>query len=118
MAAATLACVGCGLDRPAHLVDGSGRCVVCRSRPRRRSHRTVAEEVWRRSAACRDAEPAIFFPEPADDASIAEARSVCGRCEVRSPCLDTALAGNEVGVWAGTTEGERRALRHSTHGAA
>ncbi|MFI1044224.1 WhiB family transcriptional regulator [Streptomyces griseoruber] len=38
-----------------------------------------------------------------------------GRCPVREQCLDRAMnADQALGVWGGTTEAERRALRRRT----
>ena len=70
---------------------------------------------WRRSAACRNTEPDLFFPVgttgPAVD-QIEAAKRVCRSCEALEPCLDFALATNqESGVWGGTSEEERRKLR-------
>ena len=72
---------------------------------------------WRRSAACRGCDVALFFPVgstgPAVD-QIAAAKAVCGHCPVRADCLDFALVTNqESGVWGGATEEERRRLRRS-----
>jgi WhiB family transcriptional regulator, redox-sensing transcriptional regulator len=42
----------------------------------------------------------------------ADAKAVCRTCPVRVPCLDFAMATNQdAGVWGGTSEEERRALR-------
>jgi WhiB family redox-sensing transcriptional regulator len=74
---------------------------------------------WRESAACRDADPELFFPvsEIGPGArQVAEAKAVCARCPVRDRCLDYAVdAGLDHGVFGGLTERERRALvrRHS-----
>ena len=70
---------------------------------------------WRERSACRDSDPDLFFPigstGPALD-QIAAAKAVCRACEVRSDCLEFALATNqEAGVWGGTAEDERRSLR-------
>jgi WhiB family redox-sensing transcriptional regulator len=75
----------------------------------------VAPDVWRGDAACRDTDPDLFFPVgttgPAID-QIAEAKAVCGECEVREPCLEFALSTNQdSGIWGGTSEEERRKLR-------
>lgn len=41
------------------------------------------------------------------DLRIMYAKSVCDRCEVREPCLESAIHNDEYGVWGGTTEKER-----------
>jgi WhiB family redox-sensing transcriptional regulator len=72
---------------------------------------------WRDRSACRDENPELFFPigigEPAM-AQVEDARRVCGRCEVREPCLSWALdMGLDHGVLGGLTDGERRLLRRA-----
>ena len=43
---------------------------------------------------------------------VAEAKAVCLKCPVVAQCLESALrAGRVEGVWGGTTEVERRAMR-------
>jgi len=70
---------------------------------------------WRRSAACRDIDPAVFFPVGATgDAigKIAVAKAVCRGCPVRLACLQYALSSHQDdGVWGGYDEAERRELR-------
>jgi WhiB family redox-sensing transcriptional regulator len=73
------------------------------------------EHNWRLRAACRDADPELFFPEgsrgPALE-SAARAKQVCAACPVRARCLDWALThGAHHGVWGGRTEDERRSAR-------
>ena len=70
---------------------------------------------WRINAACRDTDPELFFPigttGPAVD-QIASAKEVCIGCPTQTDCLDFAIATNQdSGVWGGTTEEERRAIR-------
>ncbi|MCG5212582.1 WhiB family transcriptional regulator [Streptosporangium sp. KLBMP 9127] len=61
-----------------------------------------------------DADPEIFFPigpVPATE-QLRAVRAICGECPVRGPCLRFALeTGQAAGIWAGTTEQERRAMR-------
>ena len=65
---------------------------------------------WRRRAACRGLDPALFFPEIGESA--AEAKAVCAQCPVARQCLDFALANDEtLGVWGATTPRARRLLR-------
>jgi WhiB family redox-sensing transcriptional regulator len=70
--------------------------------------------TWRNRAACLDEEPELFFPigntGPAP-VQIEEAKGVCGSCEVVETCLEWAVgSGQDVGVWGGLTEDERRDL--------
>ena len=69
---------------------------------------------WRDAAACRDADPELFFPD--DDlrsarAQLKTAKLICRGCPVSATCLSWALAsGQEAGIWGGLTEDERRRL--------
>lgn len=73
---------------------------------------------WQTRAACRDADPELFFV-PGDDytapavaAQVAAARRVCLSCPVRVECLSWAVeASEDHGLWAGMTPAERRAIR-------
>jgi WhiB family redox-sensing transcriptional regulator len=70
---------------------------------------------WGSRAACRSADPELFFPVSGAGpsvAQVAEAKTVCARCEVRSECLAFALATRQpYGVWGGTSPDERTVLR-------
>ncbi len=77
----------------------------------------VAESA---AAACRRADPALFFgrdSEPAGDRAlrVAGAREVCFACPVRAACLNSATARRELwGVWGGVdfeTERGRRSTQ-------
>ena len=71
--------------------------------------------MWRELAACRDTDPDLFFPVGTTGPAIEQieaAKRVCNECEVREPCLEFALESNQdSGVWGGTSEEERRAIR-------
>jgi WhiB family redox-sensing transcriptional regulator len=75
------------------------------------------EEAWRASAACAEVESELFFPVGVTGPAvpqIAAAKAVCARCAVRAECLEFAIVTNqEYGVWGGTSEEERRALRRA-----
>jgi hypothetical protein len=70
---------------------------------------------WRHHAACREQDPALFFPDGNSSPALVQigvAKAVCRRCPVIDLCLQWALeAGQEFGVWGGLSEGERRAMR-------
>jgi WhiB family redox-sensing transcriptional regulator len=73
---------------------------------------------WRNHAACRSQDPELFFPIGTTDRALAQlqrAKAVCHTCPVQAPCLGWALRsepiGQESGVAAGLSEGERRALK-------
>lgn len=66
---------------------------------------------WRHRAACRGADPEIWFPLDSEG-QIAYAKGFCQVCPVAGECLDWALTqGVDYGVWGGHTAEERRALR-------
>jgi WhiB family redox-sensing transcriptional regulator len=75
---------------------------------------------WVEQAACAGVDPDLFFPDRGaslagdvdEHVDVADARRVCAGCPVRVECLEYALeAGEKFGVWGGTSEKERRAMR-------
>ena len=75
----------------------------------------TARATWRDDAACRHADPDLFFPIGATGPAlrqISEAKRICRACPARTPCLAWALVnGITDGVWGATTPDERRAIR-------
>jgi WhiB family redox-sensing transcriptional regulator len=68
------------------------------------------EASWHERALCAQTDPEAFFPEKGG--STREAKRVCTGCEVRSECLEYALAKDErFGIWGGLSERERRRLK-------
>ncbi|GAB3598921.1 hypothetical protein GCM10027446_30180 [Angustibacter peucedani] len=68
------------------------------------------ELSWQERALCAQTDPEAFFPEKGG--STREAKKVCVSCEVRSECLEYALAHDErFGIWGGLSERERRRLK-------
>ncbi len=66
--------------------------------------------AWQDKALCAQTDPEAFFPEKGG--STREAKKVCTSCEVRSECLEYALANDErFGIWGGLSERERRKLK-------
>ncbi len=64
---------------------------------------------WQIDALCTEVDPELFFPERGG--STREAKQVCMACEVRTECLEHALAtGERYGIYGGKSERERRAL--------
>lgn len=71
---------------------------------------------WRERAAClRVDDPDLFFPIGISGLTLVqvdEAKAVCHRCPVEEQCLNWAMyVGHVEGIWGGTTESERRAMR-------
>lgn len=78
--------------------------------------RGAAGADWRDHAACRDADPELFFPLGTRGASVPQveqAKLVCRACPVSLPCLRWALEHGDAGVWGGTTDEERRRRREA-----
>jgi len=71
----------------------------------------LSERDWRLIAACRSADPDLFFPVSSSGKSLEqvdEAKAVCARCLVRRQCLAFALLTRQAyGIWGGLTETER-----------
>lgn len=69
-------------------------------------------QPWAGSSLCTSVDPEIFYPEKRSSAQAQRAKKICSRCEVRTACLEYALAtGERYGIWGGTSERERRRLR-------
>ena len=70
---------------------------------------------WWTLAACRSADPDLFFPISQSGPAamqIRRAKAVCAQCAVRPECLRYALAADPLqGVWGGLSEEERRLMR-------
>ena len=69
---------------------------------------------WRNKRKCRKLSPAeadsLFFPGPGGKSN--KAKEFCSTCPVQNKCLDEALSfgAAAVGMWAGTTDDERRRM--------
>jgi WhiB family redox-sensing transcriptional regulator len=78
----------------------------------------TVDRNWRDRAACRSADPELFFPVGDDGpalAQIAQAKAICARCPVVKECLSFALMAMPEGVAGGLTVEERRGLRNQRH---
>ena len=63
---------------------------------------------------CETVDPEVFFPVGNSGPALAQAdqaKTFCRRCPITQECLQWALDMGEVGVWGGTDDEERRALR-------
>jgi WhiB family redox-sensing transcriptional regulator len=77
---------------------------------------TRGVQHWSTRAACRNADPELFFTPEGDRGNVvrereAKAKAVCGFCLVKADCLADALENGLVGVWGGTNDDERRAIQ-------
>jgi len=61
---------------------------------------------------CQKLELAIFFPEDRVEEARAktELKPICKTCQFHTACLEWAIENRERGIWAGTTEEERRLI--------
>lgn len=78
--------------------------------------------TWRTDAACRDADPAIFYPSPPigrpagayiPATEYDQARTICAQCPVQDQCLTDAMTverGDRHGMFGGLTPRERASL--------
>ena len=78
----------------------------------------VTRGQWRSVAACRSADPELFFPISDSGPALeqaAKAKTICASCRVQRECLTFALRTGQLhGIWGGTTEHERAAARRTT----
>ena len=75
--------------------------------------RFMSRPEWFADAECRGLDPELFHPTGREDAierALAEARTICRRCDVQAECLAFALNGRESGIWAGTSDAQRRRI--------
>jgi len=72
----------------------------------------MPEAAWQLDAACRHIDPDAFFTNRGEHPSPV-ALEACAHCPVSDPCLDHALRHETHGLWAGTSERERRRMRRA-----
>lgn len=82
------------------------------------SYRAGSGLDWQERGACRTADRDLFFvPNGERGNSIAKnereaaAKAVCEFCPVKATCLEEALKDDLQGVWGGTNDEERRAIK-------
>ena len=70
---------------------------------------------WKLLGACRDRDTDLWFPEQNSnyrDRRVKTALDICAACPVRAECMDFAIRTNQVGIWGGTTERERKRIKN------
>ena len=76
--------------------------------------RDLPGRPWVRQAACRGADPDLFFAEHATG-TYREARAICQACTVCQECLEWAVTtGTIFGLWGGLAPHQRAHLRWRT----
>ena len=69
------------------------------------------------NANCRGADIHLFYPNLQTLRGVGaiaiqkQAIHICGGCQVKEPCLEYAVKNEAEGIWGGTTEVEREAIR-------
>lgn len=79
----------------------------------------ISNARWMAQAACVGKPTEWWFPStlPTDYPYELLAKEICAECPVCAECLQLALADRHtVGIWGGTNERERRAMRRPSHG--
>lgn len=73
----------------------------------------IDRPAWMADGACTGLDPAtrnrLFFPDRTQP--LDQVRIMCAFCPVKTPCLEYAVVENVRGVWGGTSERQRRAIR-------
>lgn len=89
---------------------------------RRRKDIVIKESdaAWMRKALCIGINPEDFFPPDVHDVRRPThidtyIETVCGRCPVKTNCLNFAMIFDMKGIWGGTTDYTREQLRKKTN---
>ncbi|MFG2245516.1 WhiB family transcriptional regulator [Spirillospora sp. NPDC048823] len=71
--------------------------------------------AWTKDALCAQIGVEVFFSDPTDRHTLAQAKRICRACPVQDQCLEWALSfslrNDQYGVFGGAGPGQRRALR-------
>ena len=72
---------------------------------------------------CSTTDPELFFPQEIEYngrhaagpkyINLSLAKEVCSNCPLTLQCLEYAVKNSEIGIWGGTTESQREALRRA-----
>ena len=76
--------------------------------------RSLGDQSWRDNAACNN--PAYdgswWFPDTGGKSRTGDkAKAICKLCPVRFPCLTYGTQHNEIGIWGGLNDTQRRNLK-------
>jgi WhiB family redox-sensing transcriptional regulator len=73
--------------------------------------------IWHRAAACADADPLLFFPDPGPLVAyaVAAAKRICRSCPVRAACLVDVMTWEQPSRRYGVVGGLSVAERHRLH---
>lgn len=96
-----------------------GLCEACSSRERRAGNLlqkaivapTRPEWMSLGLGSCASVDPDLWYPEEGGTNSSTTARRICRSCPFSASCLEWALeAGEQWGIWSGTTPDQRKAM--------
>lgn len=74
----------------------------------------MSNDEWKQRGLCRGNEKDLWFSSVQEERD--EAKRICSACPVRTECLATALADENIqGIWAGTDREERKKLRRKNN---
>ena len=66
---------------------------------------------------CSEIDPELFFPQDVEGNKLASyynekgAKEICSTCVYRVDCLIYAFKNGEIGIWGGTTDGQRKHMK-------
>jgi len=66
---------------------------------------------WMSKGICNDDNRSLFYSLYISDQRAAV--KICQECPIINECLEYAIKNNEIGVWGGTTEKQRKRLRNT-----
>ena len=70
---------------------------------------------------CSETDPEAFFPQDREGSKTAiyyderGAKKVCSTCVYKTDCLIFAIKNGEIGIWGGTSDGQRRNLKRQAN---
>ena len=81
--------------------------------------RLLGRYPWMVEALCTEVGTEVFFPEESATRSAIKAKRICSMCPVQRECLDYALSFPSLqGIYGGTTERDRYAIKRKRRRAA
>jgi WhiB family redox-sensing transcriptional regulator len=77
---------------------------------------TGTDQAWRKLAACRNMDTAVFFPGRGQNGAVAAAKAICNGCPVATEChAEAMLDPMNSGIWGATSQRQRRAIRSANN---
>jgi WhiB family redox-sensing transcriptional regulator len=77
---------------------------------------TGTDQTWRKLAACRNMDTAVFFPGRGQNGAVAAAKAICNGCPVATEChAEAMLDPMNSGIWGATSHRQRRGTRRANN---